>query len=122
MSDTIRDYHDTDSVVEAVTCRLTETEAAERADWVEEEFVPYLNEVEELDDGYAMRFPNTDEALEAVVTTVVLESRCCADQTFTLEVPADAEQLTLTVTGQAGTKALARQGFFARFEDVPEPS
>lgn len=121
MSDSIRDYHDTESVVEDVACRLNESEAAERAEWVEAEFVPHLDEVDELDDGFALRFPNTDEALEAVVTTVVLESRCCADETFTLEVPADGEQLTLTITGPDGTKELARQGFFDRFEDAPEP-
>ncbi len=122
MSDTIRDYHDTESIVDEVACRLNETEAAERADWVEAEVVPHLSGVDELDDGFVLRFPNTDEVLESVVTMVVLESRCCADETFTLDVPADAEQLTLTVTGPAGTKELARQGFIERFEDVPEPA
>ena len=122
MSDdgSVRDYHDTDAVIDEVQCTLTEREAAERADWVEEEFLPHLDGVEELDDGYVFVFPDTDAALQTVLSAVLLESRCCSDQGYTLEVPADGNNIRLTVTGPAGTKELAREGFFDMFEDAPD--
>jgi hypothetical protein len=118
MSDngSVRDYHDTEAVINEVQCTLTEREAAERADWVEEEFLPHLEGIKELDDGYVFVFPDTDDALQAVL----LESRCCSDQGYTLEVPADGTDIRLTVTGPAGTKELAQGGFFEMFEDAPD--
>ena len=122
MSDdgSVRDYHDTEAVIGEVRCTLTEREAVERADWVEEEFLPRLDGVEELDDGYVFGFPDTDDALQAAVSAVLLESRCCSDQGYALEVPADGNDIRLTVTGPAGTKALVRDGFFETFEDAPD--
>lgn len=122
MSDDVRDYHDTDAVVGEVSCTLTETEADARGDWVEDEFLPVLEGVEERDDGFTFSFPDTDDALETVVTAVLLESRCCSDQGYTLDVPADGDEIRLTVTGPAGTKGLAREGFFDMFEDAPDPA
>lgn len=117
--DAIREDHDTDAVIEAVECTLTEAEAAPRRDWVEAEFLPHLSAVEERDDGYVFTFPRTDEALEAAATAVLLESRCCAEQDYTLDVPADGD-VRLTITGPSGTKRLAEEGFFEPFEDAPE--
>lgn len=119
--DPIRDYHDTPSVVGEVSCALNESEAEERADWVETELLPHLTTAEAIEDGYVLVFPKTDAALEAVVTAVVLESRCCSDNSFTLEVPADGDEIRLALTGPPGTKELARQGFFEMFEAAPEP-
>lgn len=121
MSDDIRDYHDTDAVVGEVACILAETEAEARGDWVEDEFLPVLDGVEELEEGFTFSFPDTDDALETVVTAVLLESRCCSDESYTLDVPADDDQIYLTVTGPEGTKGLVQEGFFDMFEDVPEP-
>lgn len=118
---TERTYHDTDAVVADVECSLDEAEAAGRAEWVEAEFLPHLERIEERPDGFVQVFPDTDEALEAVVTAVVLESRCCSEESFALEVPADDDEIRLTVTGPEGTKELARQGFLDRFEEAPEP-
>lgn len=122
MSDdgSVRDYHDTEAVIAEVQCTLTEREAVERADWVEEEFLPHLEGVEELDDGYVFVFPDTDDALQTVLSAVLLESRCCSDQGYTLEVPADGTNIRLTVTGPPGTKELAQEGFFEMFEAAPD--
>jgi hypothetical protein len=116
----VRDYHDTRAVVEDVACTLNEAEAAQRGDWVEAEFLPHLDRVEERDDGFVLLFPHTEEALEAALTAIALESRCCSEQSFTLEVPA-GDELRLAITGPDGTKELAREGFFEMFEDAPEP-
>lgn len=118
----VREYHDTDSVIGDVACTLNKTEATERAEWVEEEFLPHLADVNEIADGFVFVFPNTDETLEVVVTAVLLESRCCSDESYTLDVPADRDEITLTVTGPEGTKELARQGLFEMFEDAPDPT
>lgn len=119
---TEREYQEMASVAGEVACTLDEAEAAERAEWVQAEFLPHLEAVEEIDDGFVQVFPKTDEALEAVVTAVLLESRCCSDESFALEVPADEDEIRLTVTGPEGTKELARRGFFELFEDAPEPT
>lgn len=119
---TDRAYQNVPSAIGEVACTLDEAEAEERAEWVESEFVPHLEAVEELDDGYVQVFPDTDEALAAVLTAVRLESRCCSDESFALEVPADEDEIRLTITGPEGTKELARRGFFERFEDAPEPT
>lgn len=116
-----RDYHDTPAVAGEVACRLTEAEAADRADWVEAELLPHLQATEEVEDGFVLVLEHTDAALEAAATAVVLESRCCADNGFTLDVPADGDAIRLELTGPDGTKELARAGFFDRFEAVPDP-
>lgn len=119
---TERTYQGMASVAGEVACTLDEADATERAEWVQAEFLPHLEAVEEVDDGFVQMFPKTDEALEAVVTAVLLESRCCSDASYALEVPADGDEIRLTVTGPDGTKELARRGFFEMFEAAPDPT
>lgn len=118
--DSVRDYHDTAAIVNEVQCTLNEEEAIERADWVEDRFLPQLKDVEERESGYTFVFPDTDDALQAAVEAALLESRCCADQGYTLDIPVDGTEIRLTVTGPDGTKELVREGFFEMFEDAPE--
>lgn len=119
-TDSVRDYHDTAAIIGDVECTLNEQEANERADWVEDQFLPQLEHIEERDDGYTFVFPDTNDALQAAVEAVLLESRCCADQGYTLDVPADGTEIQLTVSGPVGTKKLAQEGFFEMFGDIPE--
>lgn len=119
----VRDYHDTASVRDDVACRLNEREGRERGDWFEAEFLPHLDGVSETDRGFALTVANTDAGLEAAATAVLLESRCCADQSFALSVPADdGAPVRLTIEGPEGTKGLLRTGFIEMFDDVPEPT
>lgn len=112
MSDenSVRDYHDTEGVIGEVECTLNEAEAAERGNWVEEKFVPVVEGVEERENGYLFTLPNSKESLQAAVSVVLLESRCCSDQGYRLEVPADGSEIRLAISGPSGTKDLLREG------------
>lgn len=99
-----------------VACTLTEAEAKQRAEWVDADVLPYFEALEERADGYAMRFARTSAAFEAVTELVRLESDCCGDFHFQVDVPPGADTVTLTVTGPDGTKALIERGLLDRFE------
>lgn len=119
--DTKREYSKLDPVAGEAECTLTVEQAEQRSEWVQSEFLPHLEGVDEREDGYAFAFAGTEEALEAVMTAVLLESRCCSHADFRIEVPAEYEEIRLTVTGPEGSKELAERGFFERFDDAPAP-
>jgi hypothetical protein len=63
---------------------------------------------EELDDGYAFRFPA--DAFPLVAAFVEHERRCCPFFTFQLTVPPAGAALTLRIAGSAEAKAVLAAG------------
>lgn len=70
-----------------ITCTLTDEEADQRLDWVEEHLVPHLDAIEEREDGYTFVFDRNPEAYTAVAEVAWKESQCCAWATFEVELP-----------------------------------
>ena len=87
-------------------CDLTALTDAERQEHVavSEALFASLEEVKELSDGYAFRFPATDDMLHAVAGFVAGERKCCPFYDFTLKVEREGGPLWLQLTGRQGVK------------------
>lgn len=66
-----------DSSPGALACSLPSAEYAQRLEAVLQEFSQGLEEMEELPDGYALRFPGSERWIENLVDFVVGERHCC---------------------------------------------
>jgi hypothetical protein len=87
-----------------IACTLdVESRKARRADLLPG-LVARADACQETAEGYRLRFPATDEAWDAIVTTVRLERECC--QFLRLQVTAEPGlgPLWLEISGPSGTK------------------
>ena len=70
-----------------------------------------LNEhsnVEELEDGYRIEFPNSAHAFSMISEWVVLERLCCPFLSISLETGQDSNPILVTIIGPSGTKQLLK--------------
>jgi len=70
-----------------------------------------LEEVRELPDGYALRFPGTDEWLRRLAEFVAAERRCCPFFAFTLQFEPDHGPIWLSLRGPEGVKEIVASEF-----------
>jgi len=77
-----------------ITCTLTEEQADRRMDWVEENLLPYLQDIKRHDDGFSFVFERTPKAYEAIAEVAWKESQCCSWATFEIEIPPGDEPIT----------------------------
>jgi hypothetical protein len=87
-----------------VACSLTEVELRERRGVLLEKAGRAVLELKELPDGYAYRFPETDEWLDELTQIIRLERRCCPFLGFRLLVEPGGGPVWLELTGPPGTK------------------
>ena len=87
-------------------CRLDALTKAERerhlALW--KQLQESRQEIRELADGYALRFPGDAKHLLEVAELVSRERRCCPFFTFEIEVSSEDKPLWLRLTGSKGVK------------------
>jgi len=87
-------------------CRLDALDAAERARhkalWTE--LQDHVEQVKELKDGYAIRYPADTATILSVAEWVTLERRCCPFFNFALEIEGEKQSAWLRITGQKGVK------------------
>jgi hypothetical protein len=87
-------------------------------DWAEHQavterlFGELREAAEELDAGYAFRFPAA--ALPLVATFIERERRCCPFFTFRLTVPPGEAAVTLSITGSPEAKAVVAAALLTR--------
>jgi hypothetical protein len=92
----------------AVACKLTDRELRERKDTSLRKLLARVEEVKDLDSGYALRFPTDDSVLVDLVEVVRLERQCCPFLRFRIEVaPADGP-IWLELAGPEGTRDFLR--------------
>jgi hypothetical protein len=65
-------------------------------------------EIQELPDGYGMRFPNDRSLFTALSEWTTLEQLCCPFLTLTLELQRDQGPIWLKATGDDGVKGFLR--------------
>lgn len=63
-----------------------------------------VEEVRELENGYAFRLANDGDVLLRAAQFVALEKLCCPFFAFTLEVEAEGGAVWLSLTGREGVK------------------
>lgn len=92
-----------------IVCTLSTEERAQRADEVTDLLGDAL-EVRELQDGYAFRFPGSDDWATRLLDFIVVERRCCRFFTFELVFEPDQGAILLHVRGPEGVKELLGGG------------
>lgn len=100
-----------------VSCTLTPEQAAHRSTDVQSRLVARYIGFEEHDDGVAIRFEGTDDALLAVAEFTSNELECCSFAEYEITVSSPYEEMVLTVTGPEGTREMFREGLVDRLEN-----
>jgi hypothetical protein len=87
-----------------VACSLSPDELARRRDEVVVPLFSARQEVQELPDGYALRFPGDEAWATRLLALIALERACCPFFTFELVFEPQRGPLWLRLRGPAGTK------------------
>jgi hypothetical protein len=90
----------------AMVCDLTalSIESRRRYGQVRRQLHEFIQEVREVTNGYAFRFPADEAVLLLLAEFISLESRCCPFLDFTLGVESRQGAAWLTLTGPEGVK------------------
>jgi hypothetical protein len=88
-----------------LACTLTESEQVTRKEKVNDLF-KHLQQVNELADGYALRFPGGDRWVNELMQFITFERGCCPFFTFALTFEPRQGPIWLHVRGPEGVKAI----------------
>ena len=91
-----------------IACTLSEEQLTERKDGALATLMAQCEQTEELDDGYALRFPGSAEIVSELAQFIAFERDCCAFYTFELICEAEQGPVTLRVRGPARVKEFVR--------------
>ena len=94
-----------------IACSLGDRDLAERGAEFRRGLFAAAEERRELADGYAYRFPGTEETLAALLDFAAAERRCCAFFRIELAFEPGFGPLWLTLQGPEGTKVFVREAF-----------
>ena len=86
-----------------IACNLTGAELAERGDEVKNLF-DEVEEVRELEDGFAFRFSGSDAMAPRLLEFTLEERRCCPFFTFDLVFTPDEGPIWVHLRGSAAVK------------------
>ena len=87
-----------------LTCKLMPEELRVRKETVLASLKSKMLDRKELRDGYAFRFPGSDEVVDELVEFIKTERTCCDFFVFNLSVSGDKSEAWLTMTGVEGAK------------------
>lgn len=93
-----------------IACNLSGAELAARGSAVGNLFEE-VEQVREVDDGYAFRFAGSDAAATRLLTFTLEERRCCPFFTFELTFEPTHNHIWLTLRGSADIKAFVANGW-----------
>ncbi|HLJ66880.1 MAG TPA: hypothetical protein VKX16_05925 [Chloroflexota bacterium] len=90
-----------------VACSLSAPELVERGnEWGQ--LLADAEDVTELAEGYALRFPNRDAWITRAAALIVAERKCCPFFGFTLSFDRDNGPVWLRITGPGDVKSFIR--------------
>lgn len=90
-----------------IACSLTAPEQAKRGQEFEQLFADSTAAVE-LEDGYALQFPNRDDWIRRAIETVIAERKCCPFFHFSLDFEAGGGPVWLHIVGPDEIKPFIR--------------
>ena len=88
-----------------LACTLTESEQVTRKPKVNDLF-KHIQQVNELADGYALRFPGSDTWANELIQFITFERACCPFFTFALVFEQKEGPIWLHLRGPEGVKAI----------------
>jgi len=89
----------------ALACSLTESEHVTRSAELEDLFKS-VQQVNELADGYALRFPGSDTWANRLIQFITFERACCPFFTFALVCEPKLGPIWLHLRGPEGVKGI----------------
>lgn len=87
-----------------MTCKLTSPELRKRKETVIASLKQKMIYKRELTNGYAFKFPGTDNALDELAEFIKTERECCDFFIFGLSISGDKSEAWLELTGAEGVK------------------
>ncbi len=94
-----------------IACLLTEREFAVRSEEIKQTLFAGVEQIDELADGYAYRFPVDDPWPARVLEFISAERRCCPFFTFEVVFTPHGGPLWLHLRGSDEIKAFIRDNF-----------
>jgi hypothetical protein len=88
-----------------ITCKLIGREFTQRKEAITHELFRHTEEITELDDGFAFRFPAFDPWATRVLAFIAEERQCCPFFQFELVVTPNGGPISLRLRGSAKVKA-----------------
>lgn len=88
-----------------VACKLIGREFIQRKEDITQELFRHADEISELEDGFAFRFPVFDPWAEKILEFVMEERQCCPFFTFEITVEPDEGPVWLRLRGSEEVKA-----------------
>ena len=88
-----------------LACTLSATELVTRTEEVKDLF-KHVQQVDELTDGYALRFPGSDTWANTLLQFIAFERACCPFFTFALVFEPQQGPIWLHLRGAEGVKAI----------------
>lgn len=98
---------------EQLSCRLSTPEFQKRKDTVITSLKQQIIEKKEIKNGFAFKFPGTDNVLDELTEFIKTERECCVFFHFAISVSGDKSEAWLELTGADGVKEfiIAELGF-----------
>ncbi|CAN5804223.1 hypothetical protein BH24CHL3_BH24CHL3_07900 [soil metagenome] len=90
-----------------IACQLTDRQLAARREEIQDNLLRHVEEIQELDDGFAYRFPSADPWASAVFDFIDAERRCCSFFTFEVVFEPNNGSLWLRLRGSAEVKMVS---------------
>ena len=94
-----------------IACSLTEAELARREEELSNELFQHVEQVQELPDGYAFRFPGDADWATKLTQFITFERDCCPFFIFELTFEANHGPIWLHLRGGAGVKEFIQQNW-----------
>ena len=92
-----------------MACSLSQQDLAKRREELAADTFKNIQQVQELADGYALRYPGEKDWATKLLDFILFERACCPFFTFELTFEPDSGPIWLRVRGQEGVKEFLKQ-------------
>jgi len=96
-----------------IACNLSDAQRAARGEEITQNLFKHVQQVKELADGYAYRFPRGEEWVSRLMEFILAERDCCPFFTFELVFEPNLGPLWLHLRGGQGVKEFIAGAFGA---------
>lgn len=105
-----------------IACTLGDANERRLRETAVDDLVGRAEAIEELPDGYALRYADAERELDALLAFVRAERRCCPFFTFELVFEPDEGPVWLRLRGSAEIKAFMQAAFLSGGANLGAPA
>lgn len=91
-----------------LVCKLIGAELAEKKELLKTEILSLVKEVDEVDNGYILKFEDKDDMLLKLMDYLMIEKECCPFFVFDLNIQPNSNGISLKISGQEGAKDMLK--------------